>query len=99
MELNEEQISAVKCALADLQGIIQAKESDQILNDVVDFDAIYDTISELESTFEEVLADDSNISIDDEIGDGMTDVETDADTLKNAGWGDDSDYGGDFERL
>lgn len=30
---------------------------------------------------------------DDEPGDGMTDVEADADTLKSAGWGTDEDYG------
>ena len=28
-----------------------------------------------------------------EFGDGMTDVEADADTLRNAGWGTDEDYG------
>ena len=31
---------------------------------------------------------------DSEIGDGMTDAEADADTLKSAGWGSDEDYGG-----
>ena len=30
---------------------------------------------------------------DDEIGDGMTDVEADADTLASAGYGTDEDYG------
>lgn len=30
---------------------------------------------------------------DEEYGDGMTDVEADADTLRNAGWGTDEDYG------
>ena len=30
---------------------------------------------------------------DDEPGDGMTDVEADADTLASAGWGTDEDYG------
>jgi hypothetical protein len=30
---------------------------------------------------------------DSEIGDGMTDAEADADTLKSAGWGSDEDYG------
>jgi len=30
---------------------------------------------------------------DDEIGDGMSDVEADADTLRSAGWGTDEDYG------
>jgi hypothetical protein len=30
---------------------------------------------------------------DDEPGDGMTDAEADADTLKSAGWGTDEDYG------
>jgi Zn-finger nucleic acid-binding protein len=29
----------------------------------------------------------------DEIGDGMTDVEADADALASAGWGTDEDYG------
>lgn len=29
----------------------------------------------------------------DEIGDGMTDVEADADTLRSCGWGTDEDYG------
>lgn len=28
-----------------------------------------------------------------EFGDGMTDVEADADTLRNCGWGTDEDYG------
>jgi hypothetical protein len=35
---------------------------------------------------------------DEERGDGMTDVEADADTLRNAGWGTDEDYGGTDER-
>jgi hypothetical protein len=30
---------------------------------------------------------------DEEYGDGMTDVEADADTLRNCGWGTDEDYG------
>jgi hypothetical protein len=30
---------------------------------------------------------------DDEVGDGMTDAEADADTLASAGWGTDEDYG------
>jgi hypothetical protein len=34
-----------------------------------------------------------------EVGDGMTDAEADADTLRSAGWGTDEDYGGGDERL
>ena len=38
-------------------------------------------------------------SQDDDIDDGMTDVEADSDALRCAGWGTDEDYGGTDERL
>jgi hypothetical protein len=39
------------------------------------------------------IQDDAEYS-DDEVGDGMTDAEADADTLRSAGWGTDEDYSG-----
>lgn len=45
---------------------------------------------------EAILAEEPYNSLSEEIGDGMTDVEADADTLKSCGWGTDEDYGGDY---
>lgn len=44
--------------------------------------------------FEEFLASiGESYLLDDEVGDGMTDAEADADVLRSAGWGTDEDYG------
>lgn len=49
--------------------------------------------------FEEFLASiGESYLLDPEIGDGMTDVEADADALRNIGWGTDEDYGGFDDR-
>ena len=48
---------------------------------------------ELAREWAEQYADYGEDDPDPEIGDGMTDVEADADTLASAGWGTDEDYG------
>jgi hypothetical protein len=56
---------------------------------------IHEVANALYDAFPELPLDE----IDPEINDDMSDVEADADTLKSVGWGDDSDYGGNCERI
>lgn len=46
-----------------------------------------------EITAEEAALFEEEMGDFEEYGDGMTDVEADADVLRNAGWGTDEDYG------
>jgi hypothetical protein len=94
MNLTQPQESAIACVFADLQGIIQIIEGSYNIADI-DADAIQSTLDELVEQFPDICIEPT---VDDEIGDGMTDVEADADTLKNAGMGTDEDYGGTDER-
>jgi hypothetical protein len=91
INLTAPQETAIACAFADLQGIIQIINGSYNIADI-DADAIQATIDELVEQFPEICIEYPNG--DDEIGDGMTDVEADADTLRSAGMGTDEDYGG-----
>jgi len=57
---------------------------------------LHDLVVELRDNLFEAFPIEINPRADDvlEIGDGMTDAEADADTLRSAGWGTDEDYGG-----
>ena len=62
------------------------------------FDRLIAVLEKITSTQGEIV-DKVTESQDDDIDDGMTDVEADSDALRCAGWGTDEDYGGTDERL
>ena len=63
--------------------ILKKMQDDLGCNDLV---TLEETLEELIDTLEDYL------DSDEEIGDGMTDVEADADVLRSAGYGTDEDY-------
>lgn len=81
--------TAVRCAYADLQGVVEALEDSDPLS--IDVDAIKCTLSELESAFGSVLCIDNEAFEDDIDGDA-------ASALASAGFGTNEDYGGSDER-
>jgi hypothetical protein len=52
--MNEKQISVIRCAYADLQGVLQAEEAEQLnasITDTIDTIAIRETVAELKESF------------------------------------------------
>jgi len=76
--------------LQNLDGIQDEAEALEIVaKALADNGLDSETISGILADLADYISDGS----DDEIGDGMTDAEADADTLASAGWGTDEDYG------
>ena len=76
--MTPEQIAAIKCAYADLQGVLQAEDQGQF--DAIDTHAIRQTISEMSDAF-------SFLEVEDDIDGDEMDGDA-ASALASAGWGD-----------
>jgi hypothetical protein len=87
--MTEDQVTAIKCAYADLQAVLQAE--DQSTLEGIDTHSIRQTLSDLTDAFS-FLDDADDIDPGELDGDAVS-------ALASAGWGTTEDYGDPDDRL
>jgi hypothetical protein len=93
--LNDSEESAIQGAFEILDRMLCTMEAGENINEYFTQDEIGCALEALCNQFPDLNLEISDPTVtrpSEEIGDGMTDVEADADTLRSAGWGTDEDY-------